>query len=432
MPVGEKRPGENPPRKSAPTKRKRLSDDDGDTAVTKEAKQGSLTFPKDLRKKAPVRTHRDISCDAPRDVREPPACPNPSPRKRPAPAPKASGPIELPPESISSHQTSSSSRHSLPQLPRIVQCDIPRGKSVALTKLLSISSCPIAPIKDVNHWVKESDEDTPSSSFIPSSQTQEISSPDPPKSAFLPLPSASPSLVPRYDDFVPSSQSQYIHHMHCSPRHDVGTTSEIDFVPSSQSQYLVQHDDDGFVVPSSQSQWLLPVHLYTEAKDTVIDATDDEIPSSQTQFELELKPRELFSQRHTSGWEPSSLGVQYPKVSLPPDLDIDITDIFEDPAVSDAAPAIDDDSPTESDDDGPIVLPPIVTPVRPPSPQQDVFSLQSGYTGITPADGGSSGSSSGSLPAAVKDFYDMVGSGDGSYPDSFPESLKWTDQETQE
>jgi hypothetical protein len=112
--------------------------------------------------------------------------------------------------------------------------------------------------------------------------------------------------------------------------------------------------------------------------------------------------------------------------------------MFEGPLpVTPAAREDKDDSATESDDDVPAVPPRPSEPVQPSSPVHDGYSLQyeiGSYTARSlPDDGFSGGTSEESLPSAVKDFFDMVGSSEGSYPSGFPESLrgKWSCDATQ-
>ncbi|KAJ7774233.1 hypothetical protein DFH07DRAFT_800714 [Mycena maculata] len=464
MPVGEvpitsyftrvppkKKRKENPHIHSAPAKRKRQNDDDEEQKVQpkKDKQQASLAFPKDSCKTAAVRP-RAVGASSKRR-----ASPSPPPKTRVSPR-VSNDPIDLTDDdSPSVSSTSHTSPYTTPKLPQIGQGD-KAAKSVAFASLPSVFSIH----NNVNEasnpsWDAASIDDAPSPCFVPSSQTQDISSPNPHPSLPTPpepfrLPVEPPYGLSQSEDTVPSSQSQYTLPTQCSPQLEVDTSgmdfvpssqsqymlpspqleveaSEINFVPSSQSQYFpptpaaIQRDDDGFVVPSSQSQWLPPVRLDEEEASPakgIICVPDDEIPSSQSQFELELKPR-----NHESVIQP-------PEAPPLPDLDIDITDIFDNPPVDVAPAVVEDDSATESDDDPPIVLPRIVEPVSPPSPEQGGYSIQSLYIGSLD-DGGSSGSSAESLPADVKAFYDMV-SGDGSYPDSFPESLKWTDNDTQD
>ncbi|KAJ7638580.1 hypothetical protein FB45DRAFT_903280 [Roridomyces roridus] len=168
-----------------------------------------------------------------------------------------------------------------------------------------------------------------------------------------PTRSSPPPTAYQFDDFVPSSQTQYLL--------PIESDAETDFIPSSQSQYFPpERDDDGFVVP----QWLLP-------KEVAKGSPEEEfVPTSQSQFELELQPR------------------------IRPE--IEMAEIFEQPPL-DAS---------DSEDDAPVMPPkPPPAPVRSPSPSQDAFSL--------------SGSS---LPDALKVFSDC-------FPESFPQSLKWKERE---
>lgn len=309
----EKKRKENPsPTNSAPAKRKRLNDDGEQVRAVKkkETKQVSLAFPKakDTRKTAPVRTSGGSHHEARFPALESPVVLDPVPDKRPTPPSPAStttiatGDLidfttDSPPLS-SSQNTSPCSRNPLPQTPRIEQDDIRKVKSLAL-----------AHNNDASCRTEARDDDDPSSSFVPSSQTQDISSPNPLNSSLPSLPehSESRTLAPpspfdasQWDDSIPSSQSQYILPIQSSPGHE-GEISDIDFVPSSQSQYItptptaIQRDEDGFVVPSSQSQWLPPFHSYGEVEEDM--AADDEVPSSQSQFELELKPASFCHRR---------------------------------------------------------------------------------------------------------------------------------------
>ncbi|KAJ7688441.1 hypothetical protein B0H17DRAFT_1068749 [Mycena rosella] len=391
MPVGEvpitsyftrvpqkKKRKENPHTKSAPAKRKRVHDDeveDGEPPKKEPKIQASLTFPKLPKDSLNLSTSR----------RSPPYACGEKTRSRHTP---------------SLHVTTPSSPT------RIVPHA--KGKSVAFA---SFSCAPArnAPEKAPDAmrettWGEPPDEDDVSSFIVPSSQSQYISS-------------TSPSLPDRVGSlFTPGSPS---------PRR-WNESPNIDIVPSSQSQYFpappapVERDDDGFVVPSSQSQWLLPLHL---------DGDDDSRPNSSptslpSQFELELIPRKGGSYR-----ESSHVSCQSPKPSVQPDR-IDVEDMFEDPLVATTDNALDAsraDSETESDDDFPPPPRTIDPPIRPPSPEQEEYSEP-----VDDGCGSSAASSLGSLPAAVKDFYDMFGSGDSSYPDDFPESLKWRGGETQD
>lgn len=123
------------------------------------------------------------------------------------------------------------------------------------------------------------------------------------------------------------------------------------------------------------------------------------------------------------------------------DRGLDLAEIFENlPAMDLATPLNQDnqDSATESDEDAPTMMPvPSVSDLASPHPSRERYDLgpysasQSGSTaprGAADEDFGSAespGSSLGSLPGVVKDFYEMFG-GNGSYPQSFPESLKGT------
>jgi hypothetical protein len=129
-------------------------------------------------------------------------------------------------------------------------------------------------------------------SIIPS-QPQDITAANP----------VSSPLSERFDDAVPSSQSQYFLPFESQRCNE---SFSVDFVPSSQSQYMpptnpgpIQRDDDGFVVPSSQSQCLLSregAENFGVSQDIIARVADDEvIPSSQSQLELELLPRRYRS-----------------------------------------------------------------------------------------------------------------------------------------
>ncbi|KAJ6627538.1 hypothetical protein B0H10DRAFT_2429412, partial [Mycena sp. CBHHK59/15] len=307
------------------------------------------------------------------------------------------------------------------------------------------------------------------SSIVPSSQSQDISSSHftSPSSSTLPArssPSTPGSLGGSLSDGpVPSSQSQYFFPYQSSPRRRHHASSSIDSVPSSQSQYIsptAQHDDDGFVVPSSQSQWLFPLDLGSEGNekpslipDVAIGVTDDDpIPSSQAEFELELRPRserELAGQRHERCEEPdhsSSFGGNSQETFAL--LVLDVADMFEDctDAPSVTVP-LRDDSATESDSDdvdGEYTgKPQAVSAASSPHLSDEDASMNPGlddkpnYAGdsLCAPDVGSSAASSGnslgSLPDVVQEFYDMFGTGDGSYPDDFPQSLKWNGEGTQ-
>ncbi|KAJ7368040.1 hypothetical protein DFH08DRAFT_12957 [Mycena albidolilacea] len=259
---------------------------------------------------------------------------------------------------------------------------------------------------------------------VPSSQSQH-----------LPPPTAEP--VERGEDgfVVPSSQSQWLLPMEGDPTTDPVEQDDDDLVvPSSQSQWLlpmepepVEPEDDSFV-PSSQSQWLLPMEG-AAVSSPEIDPDDEIIPSSQSHLETELIPR--------SGYKPPRRASL--QSSLPPsDLDIDVADMFEGPLpVTPAVREDKDDSATESDDDVPAVPPRPSEPAQPSALVHDEYSLQyelGSYTARSlPDDGFSGGTSEESLPGAVKDFFDMVGSSEGSYPSGFPESLrgKWSCDATQ-
>ncbi|KAJ6516152.1 hypothetical protein C8R45DRAFT_1206270 [Mycena sanguinolenta] len=263
---------------------------------------------------------------------------------------------------------------------------------------------------------------------VPSSQSQWL------------LPDTNTDAVERDgDDFVvPSSQSQWLlpvegDRMTCPDDDD-------SIVPSSQSQWLlpmnkpksIPQKDDAFV-PSSQSQCLLPM----EAED--LTSNDEIIPSSQSQLETELMPR--------SGYRPSSrdsdetTAVEASRQLPPPNLDIDVADMFEDPLPGTpvAPPEDKDDSATESDNEVLVVSTRPSEPVRQSSPEPG-YSPRCGQS--LPDDGCGAGtlgssqtwaSSQGSLPSAVKDFFDMVGSSDSSYPSGFPGSLRggWNCDSTQ-
>jgi hypothetical protein len=132
-----------------------------------------------------------------------------------------------------------------------------------------------------------------------------------------------------------------------------------------------------------------------------------------------------------SGVEPDHLLLSKAP-SFRSDLHVDVEDVFEAPlaATGDVLVVEEDDSVTESDDDVPN-LPRVIEPSQQSPPGQEGYSIQSV---LDPDDGSgtTAGSSSGSLPSVVRDFYDMFGGEDGSYPDDFPQSLKWTGAETQD
>ncbi|KAJ7122734.1 hypothetical protein C8R44DRAFT_981014 [Mycena epipterygia] len=449
--VPQKKRKENPHTTSAPAKRKRLhadSDQEDAPAPKKDLKmQAALSFPKASRKTVPVRTRSGTSHS------DTPATPDSESHSRnlrfnrPAisPDPPTSEPSPLTVRRFSSFPASPHAP-SRPITPPALTRVRSKGKSVAFatpSSLLATKSPKNnhADLTNIAHW------DDPEYDIVPSSQSQYITSPNlitsspPLPEPFMP---SAPSSQPDTSDPVPSSQSQYMLPSHPSPQR-WNECSSIDFVPSSQSQYItptpvpdVQWDVDGFVVPSSQSQsqCLPPVHLNGEddaLSHVTTNAIDDEtIPSSQSQFELELTPwpNGGSSHDHASGGEPTSpfLAVQSQDVAIQSDLDFD--DMFEGPftALEGSAVAdLKDNSATESDDDVPIL--PRAELIRSSSPVPEEYSLQSGFASVQsiPDDGysaASSSSSAESLPAAVKNFYDML-EGDGSYPDDFPASLKW-------
>ncbi|KAJ6539056.1 hypothetical protein B0H19DRAFT_1176912 [Mycena capillaripes] len=433
----KKASGSHSGQSTPPTKRKRVEEPDVVPAVKKEQKQASLPFPKASRKTAPSRTplvpprsHSTVGSDPPAPSDRPTSpfshtATRLSPTTNTHVSPVASGDSNNPP-------SSPRKSHSPPASPR---------NSVATKKSVAFASSPALqsyePNSPKNNWSEVvNDDDSDALFIVPSSQSQYITTPY--------RPSSSPPE--RFDD-VPSSQSQYFLPSE-SPllRNEL---SSIDFVPSSQSQYfpptsepvppeLFQRDDDGFVVPSSQSQRLTPMEEAEDLRSSleVPDGADEEIiPSSQSQLELELIPRREYG---LSGRASDELNISSPESSQPAVLsDRDVADMFEDPlSITTAAPKKDvDDSATESDDDVAPVLPRPSSPVQPPPLELEEYSLQSGFGAYTaqslPDDGLSAespGSSLGSMPSAVKEFYDMVGSGDGSYPSSFPESLRgqWT------
>ncbi|KAJ7179402.1 hypothetical protein C8R46DRAFT_1073648 [Mycena filopes] len=294
--------------------------------------------------------------------------------------------------------------------------DAGKGKSVAFARLPSLSFRQ-ADVPELTPDRGTDDGVLPPSSVVSSSR---ITSPN--------LHRSSPGG--RFDDSVPSSQSQYFLPFQ-SPRQN--DSPPIDFVPSSQSQYWpptaaepLDRDDDGFVVPSSQSQWLLPLHLNGVAIVTT-DVAEDEIPSSQSQFEVELRPQNTSQRRASS--VPSLLSAL--RRSAPLNLSLDVEDMFEEGSVEMAkvtAHKDKDDSATESDGDILVIPPRPPVPAPPPPPSQhDGYSLPpGGFSSCIDESMPDEGSLAGSLPEAVKDFYDMLDDG-GSYPASFPESLrgKW-------
>ncbi|KAF8211390.1 hypothetical protein K438DRAFT_1807225 [Mycena galopus ATCC 62051] len=266
------------------------------------------------------------------------------------------------------------------------------------------------------------------------------------------------------DDFVvPSSQSQWLQQVEGDTTTDVVDRDDDFVVPSSQSQWLMpvgdpvaNPDEDDFIVPSSQSQWLLPMGgAQTEpvphdegfvpssqsqlllptngadsklAHDVSSDDDDETIPSSQGHLEIELMPRGVYKAPRRP-----SVAAQSSGKPPPSDLDIDVADMFDGPLPEPPARADKDDSATESDEE-PVVPPRPSEPVQQSSPEQD-YGSSSCTTQSLLDDGciGTLSSSPGSLPSAVKDFYDMVGSSDGSYPSGFPDSLRgqWTCDTTQ-
>ncbi|KAJ7781546.1 hypothetical protein B0H16DRAFT_1498772 [Mycena metata] len=173
-------------------------------------------------------------------------------------------------------------------------------------------------------------------------------------------------------------------------------------------------------------QWLLPLHL-NATPNVPAYVVDDEVPSSQSQFEVELKPRNgfPFPTRRASG---SSLVQSAPRRPSS-DLAVDVADMFEEGSVDLAKVNLkdQDDSATESDDDIPVIPPRPSAPLPPPpASQHDGYSIPpGGFSSCVdesiPDEGSSAGSS---LPEAVKNFYNMLDGGDGSYPASFPESLR--------
>ncbi|KAJ7117307.1 hypothetical protein C8R43DRAFT_1037089 [Mycena crocata] len=315
----------------------------------------------------------------------------------------------------------------------------PRGKpNNAKGKAVSFATPPSVSQDhpdDGKHSLRNTAHDTRDNDFLSSStplssQSHNVSSPAPVNSllseslvAGAPGPAAS-----QPDDPVPSSQSQYLSLSPPSPRRF--RSAGVEPVPSSQSQYMlptsIERDDDGFVVPSSQSQWLLPVHVDGEyACDSVphtVDVIEDEIvPSSQSQFELELIPRNggtCASQAQGIG---ADCGQLLSPIAQTSDINAQSMDMFEDPLPPIGNLVADrDDSETESDDDPPPVLPRVIEHIHPESSVERELEEPS------------LASSLGSLPGAVKDFFDMFGSGSGSYPASFPESLKWKDGDSQD
>ncbi|KAJ6599361.1 hypothetical protein DFH09DRAFT_1130845 [Mycena vulgaris] len=493
MPIGEvpitsyftrvpqkKKRKKNPETHSASAKRRRLVDaEDGEPAKKEVKVQGSLTFPKAPQKIAPARTtsRRGVTTPRPSSRDESRLLPHVVAPRLPdssatnilepsealhtprSPSVGSNDPHSLivgGPSSLSSH-TPAFSRLDPPAPPPMAQGDATKRKSVAFASPSSASGFHHATdasdhAHNVVHdaaWGEPPDEDdAPSLSIVPSSQSQYISSPTLP-SPSLPEPfnlftPGSQSDASQLDASVPSSQSQYTRPPKLSLRRWNGN-DDTDLIPSSQSQYIiattapVQRDDDGFVVPSSQSQWLLPVELDgegncrpTSSPDGTTSVADDEaIPSSQSQFELELTPWNGPARERSPSLRPTSGGE--------PDLDIDVEDMFENPLATTDGVLGQDDSATESDDDVP-APPRAFEPIPSPSPEHAEYSTQSGFASgdiqSIPDDGfgsaASSGSSLGSLPSAVKDFYDMFGSGDSSYPEDFPQSLKWTGGETQE
>ncbi|KAJ7499215.1 hypothetical protein FB451DRAFT_1548888 [Mycena latifolia] len=449
-------------RKENPHKRKRLHDDEEYDVTTRPLKkepriQGSLTFPKGSRKTVSALSRRPGTPSSSDVLAGPLHTPVAGKRLRvasPSPAPKAHVPLALvsdEPTPAHLRQSSSSSAPSPSPIritpasqARIAKGNDVKGKSVAFGMLPSASGFHEAiNVPNNPHAVARNDEppdedDAPSSFIVPSSQSQYISSTDLPLQGRFNLHTpASQSDASQLIDHVSSSQSQYM----LSPSRGNGRPN-VDFVPSSQSQYItgtlapIYRDDDGFVVPSSQSQWLLPVHGKEDDCNPPDGLADDEIiPSSQSQFELELIPR-------PTSREPTH--VSFPGQSIGPSvrshLDVDVEDMFDNAVVTGSASCVDeDDSETESDDDVPS-RPRSLEAIRPPSPEHEEYSLQSGFSGGSvqslPADecgsAASFRSSVGSLPSAVKDFYDMFGSGDASYPDDFPESLKWSGGDTQD
>ncbi|KAJ6510095.1 hypothetical protein C8R47DRAFT_1096731 [Mycena vitilis] len=428
---------------SAPTKRKRLDSEeseDSQTAAQKEKKQASLPFPKASRKTAPPRTtpqvrpqarlYPDESMDSepqtsPSSVHTATRIPSPSPGMNNAVSgshvnklhlsPPGKKAVALPSPPLGSRHAINPPKRNWSEVANLDDLDalsVPSSQSQYITT----SHChnPLPP--------GQSDD-------IPSSQSQSQSQYITTRSSLSPEPS---------NDDIPSSQSQYFLPFE-SPRLR-NDPSIIYSVPSSQSQsqYLprpkpkdveaepVHRDDDGFVVPSSQSQWMLPLDDFRATPNAAITAADDEvIPSSQSQFELELMPSSASGRRRCVSFESSR------QPNARPDAEIDVADFFEDPStLLSPAPLKDqDDSATESDDDVPAILPKSSKLAQPPSPELDGYFLQSGPDHCAAQslldEGCSAGSSvsSGSLPSAVKDFYDMVGS-DGSFPSSFPESLR--------
>ncbi|KAJ7047654.1 hypothetical protein C8F04DRAFT_1059605 [Mycena alexandri] len=422
---------------SAPTKapkRKRVDSDEVDE-VKAPKKQVSLAFPKAARKAARVAPaspqHPDSNVDLESRVHHPTL--NPSEISLPT-TPNTRRPLSplldtpaLPVASEGFPQLPSSSIRS-PSSP-LVTPPRPRRKSdAAKGKSVAFASSPLLSFRNVNapehHCTPGSapdDDDLPPSSVVPS--------PNLPRS----------SLGDGLDDDVPSSQSQYLFPFQLSPRRQ-NDPPDIDFVPSSQSQYWpptapepIQRDDDGFVVPSSQSQWLLPLHL-NATPNVPADVADAEVPSSQSQFEVELKPRNGFPSptRRASGSASSYLVQSASHRPSSSDLAVDIADMFEEGSIDPAKVKSlkdQDDSATESDDDIPVILPRPSAPLPPPPvSQHDGYSLPPGgfssYIDESMADEGGGSSSGSSVPEAVKDFYNMLDDGDGSYPASFPESLR--------
>ncbi|KAJ7276147.1 hypothetical protein B0H12DRAFT_1083806 [Mycena haematopus] len=379
---------------------------------------------------------------------------------------------------------SSSTRPRTPPCIDLTSPDPKRnGRAVKFDKSVAFASS----LSDTLNSPKSNSPDLNSQQDALSSSILDNPVPSSPSQFFFPSESPQRQIKSSGADFVGSSQSQYLPPPTTQPfeRDDDGFV-----VPSSQSQWLlpveeirpesVDRDDDDFVVPSSQSQWLLPegtriqippnattilsfhplnhsgyfratkIHssaererlvpspqsqrlLPTEKAESLHDIpSDDEvIPSSQGQLETELICR--------NGYKPSrrasekAITFRASQQLPPPDPDIDVADMFEDPLPgTPVAPCKDkDDSTTESDDEGPVVPPRPSELVRQSSLEHTERSRQYGLDSVTgqslPDDGCSAGtfdSSPGSLPSAVKDFFDMVGSSDSNYPSGFPGSLR--------
>ncbi|KAJ7095101.1 hypothetical protein B0H15DRAFT_828072 [Mycena belliarum] len=449
-----------PDPKPAPFKRRRVHDIDDEVEVIGEPvkkepkRQGSLTFPKDSKKTSRALRHSSLV-----------STPAPHPHAaRDAPTTEARvSSVDLAPVTLPQCSPSIHALRITPSPADYVKGNEVRGKFVALASLPSVY-CSDATIDAPEshgatcHGEPPYQDDMPSSSIVPSSQSQYISYSDAaasqPDRFNLSAPPPSQSDISQ-DEFIPSSQSQYMSASQI-PRYRGNMSSDAAVIPSSQSQYItpfpapVQRDDDGFVVPSLQSQWSFQFpsngRQDSDPGPLTVELADEEIvPSSQSQFELELLPRTRGRSSSPPGMPVHPSSRLQPEPDIPAPQDIDVEDMFHhsSPRTADAfvdPPA--DDSQTESDDDVPTLpRPPALSRFH--SPEHEDYDLSSGFTNDSVRDmptddlgslGGSEPSSLGSesLPDAVKDFYSMFGNGEGSYPDDFPESLKWSAGDTQD